>query len=228
MMNRGGVNLKTIIVIVIILLVGVLSVLGVGATKTYLSGAAVGTEPRSVIATSDEDGKSATVSWSSDKATQGIVEYGTTPASLLLRNPETDAATSHRIVLTSLKPNTSYYFRIRVGDEIFDNSGIPYSFKTKAGAASQPSPVASIVVPTAPVVVPTGVNGCNRTTDYDGNGVVNSVDYFKCVKDGPGSAPVTKVSPTSAPVPGECKEGVDYDGNGVINSVDRIKCLQKK
>jgi len=215
-------NIKTVIVVVIMLLVGVLSVLGITAAKTYLSSASAGSEPKGVLTTANEDGKGATVSWTTDKAVQGVVEYGTTPASLLLRNLETDATTSHKVTLTSLKPNTSYYFRIRVGEEVFDNSGIPYSFKTK-GSATVAVPTVVAIPTVAAEVVPTGVGGCNRTTDYDGNGTVNSVDYFKCVKDGPG-----KVAMPSAAAGGDCKFGVDYDGNGVINTVDRISCLQKK
>jgi hypothetical protein len=223
-MTKGKVSLKTVIVVVIMLLVGVLSVLGVGAAKTYLSSASAGAEPKGVLTVSTEDGKGATVSWMTDKAAQGVVEYGTTPASLLLRNLETDAVTDHKVSLTTLKPNTSYYFRIRVGEEVFDNSGIPYSFKTKGSTVTTTPTTAPALVPTV-AVLPTGVGGCDRTTDYDGNGTVNSVDYLKCVKDGVKTAPVaTKAAEGNS----DCKFGVDYNGDGVINTVDRISCLQKK
>jgi hypothetical protein len=222
-MTSGGVSIKTIIVIVIMLLVGVLSVLGVGAAKTYLIGASAGADPMNLLSTPLEDGKSATITWSTDKPVQGVIEYGTTPASLLLRSLETDATTSHSVTLSSLKSNTSYYFRVKVGEEVFDNSGIPYSFKTK-GASAPNAPTSTLPSPTV-ALVPTiasasASSGCNQTTDYDSNGVVNSVDYIKCMQGG-GSSTTTDQA-------GECKFGVDYDGNGVINSVDRISCLQKK
>lgn len=226
-MMNGKVSLKTVIVLVILLLVGVLSVLGVGAAKTYLGSAAGGSDPKLVLATPGNDGKSVEITWNTDKAVQSVVEYGTTPASLLLRSLESDATTTHRINISPLKSATSYYFRIRVGEEVFDNSGIPYSFKTKTGGSG--TATTPTVKPTLPVVlVPTvasasgGVTTCNHTTDYNGDGVVNSIDFIKCVK---GGGATTAPTPTIA---GGCQAGVDYDGNGTINSLDRIKCLQKK
>lgn len=218
---KGKISIKTVIVLVILVLVGVLSVLGVGAVQQYVSGAAGGTDPKGVLATPGEDGKSAAVVWTTDKPAQGVVEYGTTPASLLLRSLETDAAAEHKVNLTPLKPNTSYYFRIRVGDQIYDNSGIPFSFKTKPGSEEKLVPTAVKQVPTL-AVVPTstgasasGSGTCDHTTDYNKDGVVNSIDFIKCVKEGLGEV-------------NKCPAGVDFDGNGVVNSVDMIKCLQSQ
>ena len=110
----------------------------------------------------------------------GIVEYGTTPASLLLRAPESDQTVSHAVVLSPLKANTNYYFRIRVGEEVFDNSGIPYSFKTKVGGEDGPIPTK------AKEVTPTLVDGeCQRGVDYNKDGTTNSLDYIECLKRKP-------------------------------------------
>lgn len=218
---KGKVSLKTIVVLVILVLVGVLGFFGVNTVRTYMSGASADTEPKNVLATSGDDGKSATVIWSSDKATMGVVEYGTTPASLLLRSLESESVVSHKVLLSPLKPNTSYYFRIRVGEEIFDNNGIPYSFKTKNQSSSESTiaPMVSIV-PTS--TISSGeTSGCNRTTDYNGDKVINSLDYIDCLKSKNSSNTTGTMTGT-----GPCKSGVDYDKNGVINSIDRIKCLQ--
>lgn len=227
-MNQGKVGIKTIIVLVILALVGVLSFLGMGAVRTYLTGASAGSEPKSVLATPAEDGKSAIITWQTDKPVQAVVEYGTTPASLLLRSLETDTATSHRLTLSPLKTATSYYFRIRVGEEVYDNSGIPFSFKTKTANGTPPPAVS--VKPTLAVVptgsIPTG-GMCSRTVDYNGDGVVNSIDYIKCMGNSTTKAPVT-TSPTLVPTGGGCRSDVDYDKNGVVNSLDRIKCLQNR
>jgi hypothetical protein len=238
MFNSGKVNLKTIIVMVILALVGVLSFLGVGAVKTYLSGAAAGYAPASVLSVPGDDGKSVTISWTTEKAAQSVVEYGTIPSSLLLRSLETEESTSHSIKISPLKPATTYYFRIKVAEEVFDNSGIPYSFKTKSAGAPEVSPT---VKPTqAPTVAPTmavptttsttksttstTTTSCNRTTDYNSDGVINSVDYIKCVNGGGKTATaVPTVAATTT-----CATNVDYDANGVVNSIDRIKCLQNQ
>lgn len=222
-----GINLKTIIIVVILLLVGVLGVLGMNTVKTYMSGASADVEPKNVVAKPEEDGRSATISWTTDKPAVGVVEYGTTAASLLLRGLEAESSsTSHKIVLTPLKPNTNYYFRIKIGDEVFDNNGIPYSFKTKAGdekVVGAGGKVGVTLVPSKTV----GAGGCNRTTDYNKDGKVNSLDFLECTKKGSSTGGVLAATPTSAPE-GKCKAGVDYDKNGRVNSLDKIKCLQSQ
>ncbi|MEK7527957.1 MAG: fibronectin type III domain-containing protein [Patescibacteria group bacterium] len=220
---KGAVSIKSILIVVILVLVGVFGVLGVNTAKTYMSGASADTEPKNVLAKPSGDGKSATVSWVSDKAVVGIVEYGTTPASLLLRAPESDQTVSHAVVLSPLKANTNYYFRIRVGEEVFDNSGIPYSFKTKVGGEDGPIPTK------AKEVTPTLVDGeCQRGVDYNKDGTTNSLDYIECLKK--------KTTPTAGQSGGQatpttaskCKQGVDYNKDGTVNSLDWIKCLQSQ
>lgn len=218
---KGKISFKTIVILVILVLVGVLGVLGMNTMKTYLGSAAAGSEPKAVLAAPSDDGKSATVTWTTDKSVQAIVEYGTTPASLLLRSLETDATMSHRVVLTPLKSGVNYYFRIKVGEEIFDNNGIPYSFKTGEPMVAEVTP--TIVEPTKAIA---GAPACSQTVDYNGDGVVNSLDYVQCVKNGGENKTAT---PTTEVVNnGGCVAGVDYDANGTINSLDMIKCLQKK
>jgi hypothetical protein len=224
-MIKGSVNVKTIIVGVILVLVIVLGVLGVNTVKTYMSGAAAETEPKNVIAEPDEDGKSASVSWVSDKATQGVVEYGTNPASLLLRAVETEATTDHKILLSPLKSGVTYYYRIRIGEEIFDNSGVPYTFKVaNTGNEVVPTVAPIILAPTVAVASPSGAPSCNRNTDYNNDGVINSVDYNFCLNGSKAATPSTALIPTVAKDP--CNPLKDLNNDGSINSLDRIKCLQ--
>ncbi len=244
---KGRVNAKTIIVLIIMLLVVVLGVLGAKTVQTYLSGATEDVLPRNVVPTSSEDGRSVVISWMSDKESMGVVEYGTSPASLLLRAIETGQVTSHKVTLTPLKPGTVYYFRIKIGEEIFDNSGIPYSVKTNEDkGVGVETEVETPTIELKPTSAPAGSGGdtevisstCNRQTDYNGDGVVNALDHIQCMKGGtegvvsvtPTPAGTTPVIPSeaSAASEGECKAGVDYDENGVVNSLDMIKCLQNK
>jgi hypothetical protein len=213
---KGKISGKTIIIVLILLLTGVLLVMGAGTVRNYLGSAAAGSEPKNVTAVSNSDGRGAIVSWQSDKESMGVVEYGTTPASLLLRAVESESVVAHRLSLSPLKAGVNYYYRIRVGDEIYDNGGIPYSFKTEAEAVV---PEVSLV-PTLAPLAPVGAD-CSAQSDYNGDGVINSLDMIDCRKAG-GSVPPTSVKPTVS----EC-DG-DYDGNGVVNSIDRIKCLQDK
>lgn len=213
----GKIGLKTIIILVILVLVGVLGVLGINTAKTYFSSAAAGSEPTGVLATPSVDGKSATVVWTTEKAVQAVVEYGTTPASLLLRSVESDSTTSHQVTLTPLKSGVNYYFRIRVGEDVYDNNGIPYSFKTKDSVEVVVQPTVAVMPTTA---VSTGsATTCQQNKDYNGDGVINSLDYLQCIRSN-GVKPTVGAS--------GCANGVDYNGDGTINSLDMIKCLQKK
>ncbi len=214
---KEKISIKTIITILILILVGVLGVLGVGTARTYLSGASGNTEPKGVVSNPSEDGKSATITWTTDKEAQSVVQYGTSSAALLLSVPETVSTVNHSVVLNSLKPGQSYYFRIKVGEEVFDNGGIPYTFKAGAGA----SPTATLAPTAAPTAIATQSGSCNKTTDYNKDGAINTADYIICVRGGGGTiAPATTSSATS------CKDNVDYDNNGIVNSLDKSKCLQ--
>lgn len=251
-MKQGKVNIKTIIIVVIILLVGVLAVVLVKSVTTLYSGATAGADPKTMLATPGDDGRSATITWTTDKAVQSVVEYGATPASLLLRAPEADATTNHQVVLSPLKSGQTYYFRIRVGDDVYDNNGINFSFKTKMAddtavgtGTTAPLMTPTPLVPIVPAVsvAPVGSNPASPSTgssaskcqpgvDYNKDGVINSVDFINCLKTGPGTAATSSpsspaVSPTAAAT-SSCTGGVDYDNNGIINSLDMIKCLQTK
>lgn len=221
----GKVNVKLIIFVVVMILVAVLGILGLDTAKTYLSGAAGGAEPKSVSVSAE--GNEATITWTSDVESMGIIEYGTSPASLLLRNPETVMTTNHSVVLTPLRSGLSYYFRIRVGDEVFDNNGIPYSFKTKEGETSDfPRVTEAPVIPTQQVQ--SGANNeCKTGVDYNNDGVINAYDFAYCKKRTETDGPIVSPAPIT-PSTGKCDSSVDYDGNGIVNSFDLVKCLQNR
>lgn len=213
---RGAVNVKSIVVLVIILLVGVLGVLGINTVRTYMSGAATDTAPKDVLAKPLADGKSAVISWNSDKPSMGVVEYGSTPASLLLRAVETESVVSHKMTLTPLKQGANYYFRIRVGEEVFDNNGIPYSFKTMVA----PEPIATpnmVIVPTVTTTL-----GCVVGSTYNGKKITNSLDVVECLKAQP------KTSGIPVPTSTGCRVGDMFNGKKISNGIDVIECLKSK
>ena len=198
-------NFKKILVVVILLLTGVLAVVGLNAARTYLSGAAAGEEPVGVRI--QAEATSAIISWTTEKPVQAVVEYGTSPASLLLRAVETQATTAHRVTLSPLKPDTPYYFRIRVGDNVYENCAaggncLPYSFRTKAqgtvgkvAPTPTPSPSPAVMDPSPAATSSSAAAAkCDQKTfkakfgskdaayDYDKNGVVNTRDWILCLK----------------------------------------------
>ena len=220
---KGKVNLKTIIIFAILLLVIVLSVVLVGKAKTFLSGATADYEPQNLMAVPKEDGKTAIVSWTTDKEVKASIFYGTNMASLLLMAEDIEPTVDHNILLTNLKSNATYYYKIVVDiDNVFDNGGMMYSFKTSGKAEEEIlEPVVTIQPTLAPASTAsssssgstTGSSTCNKTTDYNKDGAINSIDYISCVKG--------LVTPAAAD---SCAG--DYNKDGVINSLDRIECLQ--
>ena len=144
---------KKAVIIMLVSLLGVAIIVGVvlsmGKIRTFLGGATGGLRPEGVRVT-NITANSATVIWQTSKPVAGQVEYGTTPGSFLLRNTETAQIGDHSLALSPLLPETIYYFRIRIGEEIYDENGAPYSFTTKGAVASVPRVTVS-PTPTLPV-----------------------------------------------------------------------------
>lgn len=226
---KGKINTKTIVLIVVSLAVIGLLVFGINQIRTMMSGASSDVEPQGVTVVLGDDGKTATITWTSNKESMGKVEYGTTAASLVLMSAESSMAMDHRVLLSSLQPGKTYHYRIRIGEEIFDNGGIPYNFKTKADKPE----VTPTVVPPATTSQATGsAVVCDPKIDYNKDGIVNSFDLMACKKDG-GKVAVTSPVPTltigTKPNTVNCNNNtIDYNSDGVINSIDKINCLQSK
>jgi len=175
-----------------------------GAIRTFFGEATGGAKPQGVRV-ANISANSAAISWQTTEPVVGQVEYGTTPGSFLLRATETSPTTNHNVSLSPLLPETIYYFRIRVGEEIYDDNGAPYSFTTKEAVAKMPSPGVSpalpLVSPTvvisqptatptqnlSPVISPTekytlddfkkAFGTSNAEFDINKDGVVNSADW---------------------------------------------------
>lgn len=175
-------NLKIILIIVILFLGGIAAFFGVKVAKTYFGGATGGSQPKNVSIQAEED--SATISWQTDKESLGVVEYGINQASLLLKKVETAATTTHRVVLSSLGADTTYYFRITVGEENYDNNGIPYSFQTKPAEEKVITPQATtaLVKTCNAEEFKTKMGGSDPSYDFDHNGRVNTKDWLECLK----------------------------------------------
>lgn len=232
-------NVKTIVVGVVLLAVLALLVVGITQIRTLMSGAAGGVEPNGVTVVSGADGKTAVVTWTSDKESIGKIEYGATAASLVLMSAETVETLNHSVSLNSLRSDTTYYYRIRVGDEVFDNGGIPYTFKTKSDTTAVVSPTAAPTVPLISETEPIGTSSgvvCDSKTDYNKDGVINSLDLTTCKKDGGKVAastgtvvtpkPTSKLTTTPAI---DCNGTItDYNSDGVVNSLDRVNCLKSQ
>lgn len=115
-------------------------------------------EPRDVVISKITD-SSALISWTTDQETQGVIEYGTAPTALVFFAPEAQQARRHEVELTLLTPKTTHYFQIKVGDETFDNGGVPWTFTTKGTgeADEEATPSATLAPQSPPATSPTSV-----------------------------------------------------------------------
>jgi len=126
------------------------------------------TAPRTVIITANAQ-NTAKITWDTDQETQGVIEYGSSPTALNFFAPEAQKGKKHTADLTLLSPGTTYYFQVRIGDQKYDNGGVPWTFTTKSKAAAgdatgeatlTPTPTTGLVVatiiptPTSPIGVP--------------------------------------------------------------------------
>ena len=88
-----------------------------------------------VDATAATDG-TATVTWTTDEASDSRVEYGTAAGSLTQTATDASAVTSHSIRLTGLTAGTTYFYRVRSADGSNNATtapASPLSFKTYIG-----------------------------------------------------------------------------------------------
>lgn len=162
--------------------------------------------PTDILVTKITD-SSATISWTTDKESTGVVEYGTSPSQMVFFAPEATAKSQHSVELTLLQSKTPYYFIIRIGDTVYNKDGIPYTFTTKGSSTTtgNNAPIRA-VEPSTPPVSPTAklvISSCIVTDDCAeiqkrfGKGCSTS-DFIQCLKKKSGSATHAPAAPTAA------------------------------
>jgi len=94
------------------------------------------------IATSDITGNSATITWTTDEISDGVVNYGTTTA---LGSSESDTGMflDHIVTLTELSASTTYYYEVKSEDwdgntTVDNNNGSYYTFTTLEADVTPP------------------------------------------------------------------------------------------
>jgi hypothetical protein len=192
----------------------------------------------------------AVITWNTGEETQGVVQYGTSPTQLTFFAPENRQTTVHRSELSLLKPQTTYFFNIRVGETIFDNGGSPWTFTTKSEDQQQQGTDSASLDGTP---VPSGSpvdDDLDIDIDFDDDDsivyVISPTRRPTQVPVGPGSTipssvptstPRVLASPTSAaprpsntpasscPTTTNCQTILANIGRG-CSSADYIKCLK--
>jgi hypothetical protein len=87
-----------------------------GQVRTFTTGARQAPRITGAPAASGVDGRSATITWESDKPGTGVVRFGTTPSLDRTERGPGGPATVHSVTLTGLDPATAYQFRVETAD----------------------------------------------------------------------------------------------------------------
>lgn len=176
-------KIPTILGILVLIIGTAAGIFLVASSKQFRLGASPDIAPQDVKVT-NATSASFTVSWITDKPTIGYVKYGTSQDSL---NQTTlapqNTQTVHWIQVTSLNPQTQYFFKINSGGSDFDNSGIPWTGNTgpQIQGAQPPSSIISGSVedqgglPASGAVVyvnATGVSPLSAVTSANGSWVI--------------------------------------------------------
>lgn len=166
-------------------------VIGVLSLRSYFTKASGTGEPKNVRS-ANVTSQSAVVMWESASENQGLVRYSTDPtafnvgnSSALLYAAESKPSTTHEVRLSSLKPNTTYYYQIELasGKEkaIYDQSGLvkenknlPYTFTTTKAAEGSGAGTSGLDANTFKQKF--GSN--DPLYDLNKDGTVNSTDYL--------------------------------------------------
>ena len=122
-----------------------------GVDGEYVASYASGTAPAVISggeATADAFGRP-TIGWGTDRVANSRVDYGTSPDGLTLSASDPTGRTDHRVGLTGLVANSTYFYRVSSTDAAGNTSTWP--------ASSEPP--ASVVVGSVPSTVITGTEG---------------------------------------------------------------------
>jgi hypothetical protein len=120
--------------------------------------------PKQILITNVTD-TGFSISWMTDKATTGLVKYGVEANSIKQSalddrdqlSGESGAFELHHVTLKSLKPQTTYYFKLESGGKQFDNNG--KAFEKATGLTLGTPPAADPVYGTVIGASGTGAEG---------------------------------------------------------------------
>jgi hypothetical protein len=136
------VRIPTILGILVLVIGVIVGVFLVQSRQIFRLRASPEITPRNIQKTNISD-TTFTISWVTDKSTEGFIRWGNSPSNLdkTATSSPANASSTHSITVYGLSASTSYYFRINSDGTNFDNDGIPWEVKTGTRLDSPPSAV---------------------------------------------------------------------------------------
>jgi hypothetical protein len=132
------------------------------------------------------------VSWTTDGASDGHVDYGTTTSLGSTASDTVTSTTTHYVTISGLSPSQQYYFQVRSGTDT-DNNGGAYYQVTTGPALSPPGGgglVTGVVEDSSTNEVPNAIVYI-RLQDVDGSGSPGNSQWVTARTEGNGSWGVT-------------------------------------
>lgn len=183
---------------------------------------------------------SSVVSWKTTRESVAVLEYGVIPdpvsftTSIASQSPTTEHAAS----LKDLKPNTTYYFQIRIGDEVFDNGGQYYVFRTDGTSETptlSPSQILASPVITASssafLTSPTPSTASPSATLIPTSTITPGATLQPSLTINPSPTNKIVATPTALPSSSKCSftecEKIRQNLGTLCTSQEYIKCIVK-
>ncbi len=128
---RSKLNQKQLIMIGAAILIPILVAVAIGGFFLIQSSSTQASEDAPAnISIQTPDAQTAQIAWQTAQEAIAMIEYGTSPDALTEAAFSELETTDHLVQIPNLEPSTTYYFRIRIGDQVFDEGGNPWSFST--------------------------------------------------------------------------------------------------
>ena len=175
-MSMSG-NAKNLFMVVGFLVALVLLVFGLNELRGVLVGAEDKLAPTAVD-TTGITGNSAIVNFATAKPVFSRIIYGSDPQQLSLFSVETDQTDTHGVTLSFLSPNTTYYYKVRIGEKEYDNNGQPYNFTTRPAEAGIGGMTGNQLENLDPDIFKQKFGSNDAEYDVNQDGVVNTTDYL--------------------------------------------------
>jgi len=142
---------------------------------------------------------SAVITWDTDEASDSLVKYGTTTGNYPLSLSDSGMTTSHSITLTSLTPDTLYYYVVNSTDEVgSSNESAELTFMTLASADTTPPTIESVTLDAYTTIANATIHVTVNAADNIGVTSVTA-DGIALAQDGNNWSGNLKVPSTAAP-----------------------------